>query len=103
MRRVFVLLSALLLGACVGVPRNTPPVAIYDFGLPAARLALPMEAGRGWRSKSSRRPGSIRSMSITGWPMKARSSIVNTPVAAGRARRESCSRSACASSSGRPA
>ena len=38
MRRVFVLLSALLLGACVGVPRNTPPVAIYDFGLPAARL-----------------------------------------------------------------
>ena len=32
------LLSALLLSACIGGARNTPPIAIYDFGLPAARL-----------------------------------------------------------------
>ena len=38
MRNVFVLLSALLLSACVGGARNTPPIAVYDFGLPAARL-----------------------------------------------------------------
>ena len=38
MRNVFVLLSALLLSACVGGARNTPPTAVYDFGLPAARL-----------------------------------------------------------------
>jgi uncharacterized lipoprotein YmbA len=38
MKNVFVLMSALLLSACVGVPRNSTPVAIYDFGLPAARL-----------------------------------------------------------------
>ena len=38
MRNVFVLLSALLLSACVGGARNTPSIAVYDFGLPAARL-----------------------------------------------------------------
>lgn len=38
MRNVYVLLTALLLSACVGGARNTSPSAIYDFGLPAARL-----------------------------------------------------------------
>ncbi len=34
----WILLSALLLSACVGGARNEPPVAVYDFGLPAERL-----------------------------------------------------------------
>ncbi len=38
MRNVFVLFSALLLSACVGGARNTSPIAVYDFGLPATRL-----------------------------------------------------------------
>jgi cholesterol transport system auxiliary component len=38
MKNVFILLVASLLGACVGGTRNAPPVVVYDFGLPAARL-----------------------------------------------------------------
>lgn len=34
-----ILFSVLLLGACVGGVRNAPPVTVYDFGLPAERLA----------------------------------------------------------------
>ena len=33
-----ILFLALLLSACVGGVRNQPPVTVYDFGLPAARL-----------------------------------------------------------------
>ena len=38
MKRFFLLMTACLLSACSGVIRNAPPVAVYDFGLPAARL-----------------------------------------------------------------
>jgi ABC-type uncharacterized transport system auxiliary subunit len=38
MNSVPILLTALLLGACVGGAKNVPPAAVYDFGLPAARL-----------------------------------------------------------------
>ncbi|MFZ4538691.1 ABC-type transport auxiliary lipoprotein family protein [Propionivibrio sp.] len=38
MNRVFILLAALLLSACVGGARNVPPAIVYDFGLPAARV-----------------------------------------------------------------
>ena len=38
MKRVLVLLSGLLLCACVGGVRNAPTTVAYDFGLPAARL-----------------------------------------------------------------
>ena len=39
MKRSLIMLLALLLSACVGGARNAPPVTVYDFGLPAARLA----------------------------------------------------------------
>lgn len=38
MNRVLVLLTAVLLSACVGGGRNLAPAVVYDFGLPAARL-----------------------------------------------------------------
>lgn len=38
MKRIAVLMAACLLSACSSVVRNTPPVAVFDFGLPAARL-----------------------------------------------------------------
>ena len=38
MKRIAVLVAAGLLSACTGIAGNTPPVAVYDFGLPAARL-----------------------------------------------------------------
>ncbi len=38
MKRIAVLMATCLLAACSSVVRNTPPVAVYDFGLPAARL-----------------------------------------------------------------
>lgn len=38
MKRIALLMTACLLSACSGVIRNVPPVAVYDFGLPAARL-----------------------------------------------------------------
>lgn len=38
MRRILLALAALSLGGCVGGVRNAPPVVVYDFGLPAARL-----------------------------------------------------------------
>lgn len=37
MKRILLMIVCLL-SACSGVVRNTPPVAVYDFGLPAARL-----------------------------------------------------------------
>ena len=40
MKRIWILLTTTLLSACVGGARNTPPIAVYDFGLPpVARLA----------------------------------------------------------------
>ena len=39
MNRIFLLCAAMLLSACMGVARNTPPIAVYDFGLPAARVS----------------------------------------------------------------
>jgi cholesterol transport system auxiliary component len=39
MKRSLIMLLAFLLSACVGGARNAPPVTVYDFGLPAARLA----------------------------------------------------------------
>jgi cholesterol transport system auxiliary component len=38
MTKILIVLAALLLGACVGGARNTPPMTVYDFGLPATRL-----------------------------------------------------------------
>ena len=38
MKRIAMLVAICLLSACTGIARNTPPVAVYDFGLPAARL-----------------------------------------------------------------
>ena len=38
MKRIATLMTACLLSACAGIARNTPPVTVYDFGLPAARL-----------------------------------------------------------------
>ena len=38
MNRVFIVLAAMLLNACVGGAGNVPPAVVYDFGLPAARL-----------------------------------------------------------------
>ena len=38
MKRIVLLMTVCLLSSCSGVVRNTPPVAVYDFGLPAARL-----------------------------------------------------------------
>ena len=38
MKRLATLITVCLLGACSGVIKNTPPVAVYDFGLPATRL-----------------------------------------------------------------
>jgi cholesterol transport system auxiliary component len=42
MTRLFIVLA--LLGGCAAGARNAPPSVVYDFGLPAARLA----AGGGW-------------------------------------------------------
>lgn len=39
MNKVSILLAVLLLSACVGGARNVPPALVYDFGLPAKRLA----------------------------------------------------------------
>lgn len=39
MKKLAVLFSTLLLGACVGGAHNSTPLAVYDFGMPAARLA----------------------------------------------------------------
>lgn len=38
MKRVAITIAALLLGACVGGVKNTSPMTVYDFGLPAKRL-----------------------------------------------------------------
>jgi cholesterol transport system auxiliary component len=40
MNKVFLLLAALLLSACVGGARNEPPALVYDFGLPAKQLVV---------------------------------------------------------------
>lgn len=40
MKKVLILFVALLLSACVGGARNAPPALVYDFGLPAKRLAV---------------------------------------------------------------
>lgn len=39
MNRFAIVLLTWLVAACVGGPVNTPAAAVYDFGLPAARLA----------------------------------------------------------------
>ena len=39
MKRILLLLAAALVGACGSLPKSAPPITIYDFGLPAARLA----------------------------------------------------------------
>lgn len=39
MKRIFVLLSALLLAACAGGARNSPTPGVYDFGMPSALLS----------------------------------------------------------------
>ncbi|WP_301102804.1 ABC-type transport auxiliary lipoprotein family protein [Propionivibrio sp.] len=38
MKKIFILFAVVLLGGCIGGARNAPPVVVYDFGLPAARL-----------------------------------------------------------------
>jgi cholesterol transport system auxiliary component len=43
-RRSICLAACLLLAACAGGARNNTPAEVYDFGLPAARLA----EGSGW-------------------------------------------------------
>lgn len=39
MKKILLLLAAALVGACGSLPKSAPPITIYDFGLPAARLA----------------------------------------------------------------
>ena len=39
MKRLCVVLAIILQSACIGGARNVPPTTVYDFGLPAERLA----------------------------------------------------------------
>ena len=39
MKKIFLVCAVLLLSACVGGARNAPPLTVFDFGLPAERIA----------------------------------------------------------------